>query len=154
MTWVRHGECNRCGDCCKAPHFEDKGGGDCKWLRDGNVCSVHKTQNEFWNNVCTHWPRHPSEIEKLTRCSYWFEWVDDDEPPPIATQFGIVIDTKIGAVVRIFNPDYEYEFFCHHVAPHELMYRIDKASSGISLDKNGMTLIDVARLLEQYGGRP
>ena len=69
-----------------------------------------------------------------------------------ARQFGIVIDHRLGAIVRVFNPDYEFEFDHHHVAAHEVMYRIDKAANGISLDKNGMSLADVYRILQAYGG--
>lgn len=82
----RVGSCNWCGDCCVGDPFNGALGeasepGMCpalKRLPDGTrVCSLHGTDNEYWNSACKHWPSKPEHVnqEHLHRCSFTFEEV-------------------------------------------------------------------------------
>lgn len=70
-----------------------------------------------------------------------------------AIHFAIITDRQTGAIVRIFNPTFEFELDLHHVAAHERVLRLRKSEHGIARCHDGMTVADAARLLEQYGGR-
>jgi Fe-S-cluster containining protein len=95
--WIRHGECNQCGDCCRhasnaitlfvpiadreyarvrfgepvaPPDLYQLVGPilmPCPKL-DGDRCGIHDTKPTF----CTEAPFKPEDVEG-TRCSYWFE---------------------------------------------------------------------------------
>lgn len=93
MAWVRKGECNRCGDCCKSgdPFNGELGEGEIK-----GVCPMFKVVNglgtckvksrevlanshiylENYIKSCEIWPSIPEHVELYPNCSYSFEWVD------------------------------------------------------------------------------
>jgi len=90
-SFVRKGECNRCGDCCKprydvdedAKEFYRKNGlpenGQCQFLAlvDGLwTCTEYANRAPF----CQAFPWHPDQIVGRDRCSYTFEVVEDDQP--------------------------------------------------------------------------
>ena len=62
-------------------------------------------------------------------------------PPDPSEYFGVAIDRLTGKVLRIFNPDFEWEFAGHHVN-HEREYLrlFRKADWGVPLEPNSMTL--------------
>lgn len=61
-----------------------------------------------------------------------------DEP---AQHFGVAIDRLTGKVRRIFNPDHEWEFACHHVDEEVEYLRLERKEDwGVPLTPNGMTL--------------
>jgi len=85
--YVRRGECNRCGDCCKprffiseeAREFYLQNGlpenGQCQFLAfiDGVwTCTIHAERPDH----CRRFPWHPDQLSTLPRCSYTFERVD------------------------------------------------------------------------------
>lgn len=67
-----------------------------------------------------------------------------------ATHFGIVFDKKTRAINRIFNPDYEFEFETHYIAPAEEMLLVPKAEFGISLEPNSMSLNQVSEIMNSF----
>jgi len=88
MAWVREGECNRCGSCCR---YESDGrlereigpqavAGMCplfRWAdaaRTVGVCSDRS--HPHYKRGCDVWPDHPHCIEPHPRCSFTFRWVD------------------------------------------------------------------------------
>lgn len=84
--WRRLGSCNWCGDCCVGDPFDGAMGpasepGMCpalKRMSDGTrICSLHGTDNAYWNSACKHWPTKPGHVtqEHLPRCSLKFEEV-------------------------------------------------------------------------------
>lgn len=93
MTWVKKGECDGCGYCCKAithPIEIDFSGNDPDWLKargipkDGikwlavidpcpqlteeNRCTIYEDRP----NQCKDFPTDPSQLERIP-CTYWFE---------------------------------------------------------------------------------
>jgi hypothetical protein len=83
MAWVRHGECNRCGDCCKGDlQTEDmpqrQVDGYCalfKWTADGLGCCTDRT-HRIYSSGCNIWPDEPALIADKPNCSYSFTWED------------------------------------------------------------------------------
>jgi len=95
MPWQRHGECNRCGECCIGdpfPHGEDdprrselmrqkpEREGMCPLLTfkstDGlSACLGHGT-DPYYLSGCNVWPTQPSHVAHCPSCSYKWEWVD------------------------------------------------------------------------------
>lgn len=84
MPWVREGECNRCGDCCKSgdPFNGEQGvnalfPGACPnlGLEDDGV--RHKCMSVgcwYWENACLEWPTIPEHITPYPNCSFTFRW--------------------------------------------------------------------------------
>ena len=88
MKVIRHGNCNRCGECCRNEEFKIPGlwkDGRCIFL-DGNECSVRGSDKR--PRVCKEFPtgRENFLIEKLekgekkldfkpllSKCTFWFE---------------------------------------------------------------------------------
>lgn len=80
MAWVREGECNRCGECCKSgdPFNGEEGPSDfpgaCPLLKvagDGQLgCS--NRQHPYYLNGCNVWPHEPDHIKDYPSCSYTF----------------------------------------------------------------------------------
>jgi hypothetical protein len=68
-----------------------------------------------------------------------------------AKDFGVVIDRVTGAVRRVFNPDFDFQFAGHHVGPDEFMLRVPKADFGVGLEPNAMTLDQVHRIVRVFG---
>lgn len=77
MPWVRTGECNRCGECCKGNPFTGETAGYCPlftWLeKDVGHCTDR--QHPYYLNGCDVWPTHPAQIADKPSCSYTFELV-------------------------------------------------------------------------------
>jgi hypothetical protein len=97
MSWVRSGECCRCGQCCsgtpppdflgtpamqRAPPVE----GMCPLyeIRDGaGFCIGHTgavpegQEDAYYLAACNVWPTDPLNIADKPGCSYVFAWVDD-----------------------------------------------------------------------------
>lgn len=88
MRYVRRGECNRCGDCCKPRFLIDDNArefyvanglpenGQCQFLllgREMATCTIHPRRAPF----CEAFPWHPDQLKGLERCSYTFEPVED-----------------------------------------------------------------------------
>lgn len=61
--------------------------------------------------------------------------------------FGVVVDS-FGTVRRIINPTHGVELALHHVGADERMVVLSKADYGISPDRDGMTIGDVAMVVE------
>lgn len=83
MTWIREGECNRCGECCVGDPMEDMPrpgpvSGYCPLYRiaaDGRGwCSDR--QHPYYLGGCIAWPDDPRQIADKPSCSYTFHWVD------------------------------------------------------------------------------
>jgi hypothetical protein len=70
-----------------------------------------------------------------------------DEKRARAVSFGLVFHRLTGRVVRVINPDYEFELDLHHLEPYEFMLRLGKADWGIPLEPNSMTLDHVHRVV-------
>ena len=68
--------------------------------------------------------------------------------PRKAVHFAVITDRANGRIIRIFNPDYEFELDLHHVADTEVMRRFKKDDFGIARHSNAMTPADVYRLME------
>ena len=66
-----------------------------------------------------------------------------------AVSFGVVIERASGAVVRIMNPDYEWELDRHFVGSGEFMLRVPKNEWGVGV--NDMTLDQVYRVIAALG---
>jgi hypothetical protein len=65
-----------------------------------------------------------------------------------ASSIGIVYNRASGAIVRVFNPTFEFELDLHHVDAHEFMLRFSKKECGISLRPDAMTPEDVFRVVK------
>lgn len=98
MSWVRKGECNRCGDCCMSgdPFNGELGEGEIKGVcplfkfvyEDGKklgTCKVrtgevskdsHVYIKNYTTNACELWPSIPEHVAMYPNCSYSFEWVE------------------------------------------------------------------------------
>ena len=72
--------------------------------------------------------------------------------PRKAVHFGVVIDLRTNKAVRIFNPDFEWEFAFHHVAPHEQMVLRKKSRHHVSRKRNAMALSTVAQIFKEFNG--
>jgi Fe-S-cluster containining protein len=87
--YIRRGDCNRCGDCCKprflihedAREFYRENGlpenGQCQFLAlvdDLRTCTMYANRASF----CQAFPWHPDQIKGLDRCSYTFVSAEDD----------------------------------------------------------------------------
>lgn len=99
MSWIRSGECCRCGECCvgdpfvgpddpnrsqamrrvppvpgRCPLYETRDGlGFCI----GHIGAVPKGKEDpYYMAGCISWPDHPDHIKNYSGCSYTFEWVD------------------------------------------------------------------------------
>lgn len=71
-----------------------------------------------------------------------------------AEHFGVVIDRFTGKVRRVFNPDHEWEFSCHHVdADIEYLRFERKEDWGVPLHPNSMTLEMVWGIQRAIEGR-
>lgn len=79
--WVRYGECNRCGDCCKGDPFDATSQrAYCplfKWIAE-NVGSCTNRQHPYYLGGCADFPSNPQAIADKPNCSYRFEWVEED----------------------------------------------------------------------------
>lgn len=72
MSWVRSGECNRCGDCCAGcPLFEMR----------GDIGHCTDRLSKIYLGGCNVWPDHPRIPALYKRCSYSFTWTRDDGLP-------------------------------------------------------------------------
>jgi hypothetical protein len=61
----RHGECNRCGECCRilfrCPFLRSDGNG-------GHLCSIYALRFD----QCRHYPIQPCDLREVESCSYQF----------------------------------------------------------------------------------
>jgi hypothetical protein len=79
--WVRSGECNRCGDCCKGDPFLGEEGepeieGYCPLLvLKDNLLTCSNRQHPYYLNGCNVFPTHPGQIADKPNCSYTFDLV-------------------------------------------------------------------------------
>jgi hypothetical protein len=81
MAWVRSGECNRCGDCCKGQFetgIEDPtvNGGYCTLFRWAapSIGACMDRQSAYYRKGCCDWPTKPEHLVAHPRCSYRFAW--------------------------------------------------------------------------------
>lgn len=84
--WLRVGECNGCGECCKSgdPFRGEEGvselGADvCPHLRKVDErfrCAVYNTDHHYVLSACSIWPSRPAEIEPYPSCSFSFVEAD------------------------------------------------------------------------------
>lgn len=74
--WIREGECNRCGDCCRSGNPLTGEPGICPIAIQNADGTVHCTnrQHEYYLKACTHWPSSPENIAAYPNCSYTFRW--------------------------------------------------------------------------------
>lgn len=85
MAWIREGECNRCGECCKSgdPFNGEEGmnpqfPGVCPLYRELNgVGECTNRQHHYYLNGCAVWPSQPEHIQDYPSCSYTFRWQED-----------------------------------------------------------------------------
>jgi len=65
MVAQRHGDCNRCGECCRilfrCPFLGSDGNG-------GYACRIY--ENRFAQ--CRHFPIQPRDLREVENCSYTF----------------------------------------------------------------------------------
>ena len=76
MTWVRHGECNRCGSCCKGDPFTGSAEGMCplfRWHEKVGECTDR--QHPYYLAGCNVWPQRPEQLRDHPECSFTFDWV-------------------------------------------------------------------------------
>lgn len=82
MGWVRSGECNRCGDCCRTGDpFTKTPNVLCPVGRenpDGTVTCTN-LRHPYFMAGCVVWPTKPEHIADKPRCSFTFEWVEDGD---------------------------------------------------------------------------
>ena len=80
MTWVREGECCRCGECCASgdPFNGTRGVGEvagaCPLLRFEDttaVCTGYGVEH-YYLIGCALWPSHPDQIRDYPSCTYTF----------------------------------------------------------------------------------
>ncbi len=72
-----------------------------------------------------------------------------------AVSIGVVFDRANGnSVVRIINPDFEWQLDIQVLSPSEYLIRVPKEVFGVSLEKDAMTLDQVQRVCETLGPRP
>lgn len=82
-VYVRTGECNRCGECCRTgdPFNGEMGEpaipGACPLLAllDG-IHTCTDRSNEYYLKGCNVWPTHPNQIIDKPSCSYKFERIN------------------------------------------------------------------------------
>lgn len=78
MTWIREGYCCKCGDCCAGNPFTGENVGMCPKLNDEKdgmrTCSVHGTDNFYWNIACKLWPTIPEHTAPYSRCTFTWRW--------------------------------------------------------------------------------
>lgn len=60
--------------------------------------------------------------------------------------FGVVFHQDV--VVRIINPDFEWQLDLHALSPGEYMIRIAKETFGVSTEPDAMTLAQVHNICE------
>jgi hypothetical protein len=83
VTWARHGECCRCGDCCRGPvgNLPAQPDGACPYLEtevDGErLCAIHDIQGTYWSKGCNVWPTVPWHTAHLPRCTFTYTWVEE-----------------------------------------------------------------------------
>lgn len=78
MPWLRSGECNRCGDCCRSGDPFTGQPGLCSLGRqapDGTVTCTGR-EHPYYLNGCNVWPSEPSQIAAYPNCSYRFVLAD------------------------------------------------------------------------------
>lgn len=81
MTWIRSGECCRCGECCSGDPFNGEEGPAvvpeaCPLYRiigGHGHCSGYGV-HPYYLNGCNVWPSHPNQIMDKPSCTYRFEW--------------------------------------------------------------------------------
>lgn len=79
MPWVREGECNRCGDCCRSGDPFTGLPGICPIAienADGTVTCGNR-ESGYYVMGCNVWPSIPEHISAYPNCSYTFRWVSD-----------------------------------------------------------------------------
>lgn len=81
MTWVREGECCRCGECCVGdPGYEPMPRpaaveGMCPLYRIvGGVGHCSDRKHHYYLSGCVSWPGHPDNIADKPGCSFTFRW--------------------------------------------------------------------------------
>lgn len=82
-TYLRTGECCRCGECCTGDPFDGSEGisvvpGTCPLYRivEGRGhCSNRK--HPYYLQGCVNFPEHPSQIADKPSCSYKFELISN-----------------------------------------------------------------------------
>lgn len=89
VAWVRSGECNRCGECCRSGDpFGGEAGtpvveGACPFYRvdaDGlGGCADRTSGNLYYTNGCAKWPSLPAHVVDYPSCSYVFTRVEVTE---------------------------------------------------------------------------
>lgn len=94
MTWVREGECCRCGECCWGVHGslvdllpQQTIEGACPHLRCGTdgIFACTGRDSHYYLTGCNVWPQSPLEIEDKPSCSYTFVWVPDADQDVVST---------------------------------------------------------------------
>lgn len=70
MAWIREGECNHCGSCCRGcVHHDDK------------AMRCKDRQSEIYLSGCNVFPTHPRQVALNPGCSYSFRWIEDVPNP-------------------------------------------------------------------------
>ena len=83
IEWIRTGECNRCGECCKVIDMIGKKFGTCSlYAQEANGLGCCTDRNHpYYLKVCSTWPYRPDQIgwnhktqmpERFPSCSYKF----------------------------------------------------------------------------------
>lgn len=84
MSWVREGECCKCGDCCRGNPFRGEVPNThddmCPLLgaltKDGErLCTGHGV-HPYYLNGCNVWPTVPEHVSAYSRCTYRWKWKD------------------------------------------------------------------------------
>lgn len=82
-TYIRVGECNRCGACCRGNPFDPEDGSEyCplfRWLDEG-VGHCDDRNHPYYLSGCNLFPSRPSQIEDKPNCSYEFLKISNGSP--------------------------------------------------------------------------
>ncbi len=88
VAWLRSGECNRCGECCRSgdPFGGAMGAplvaGACPYLvavPGMHFCRDRSPANAYYTNGCAKWPSLPAHITDYPSCSYVFTRIEVTE---------------------------------------------------------------------------
>jgi hypothetical protein len=72
-----------------------------------------------------------------------------------AVSFGVVFSRSLGnVVVRIINPDFEWQLDIQVLSADEYLIRVPKEAFGVARERDAMTLDQVYRICETLGPRP
>ena len=73
----RHGECRRCGDCCRILFR-------CPFLKNGNSCTIYKMRSR----ACRMFPIDRRDLADVPTCAFHFDGGSDAPESSLPTRSG------------------------------------------------------------------